>query len=157
VPAACSNTKVCRAAIRERGTETAHNRRKKTVPAEGGTTSACGHVKPDADEEAEGKARSRKLTWANCLRRVHFFDVPTCNCGGRREVIAALIDPAMAEKILRHVGLWRSPELDEVTEIRGPPEDLGPVLGQQGQDWEPPPPVEWTAWRGRGGQGPWPR
>jgi hypothetical protein len=76
--------------------------------------------------------------------RSFFFDVLACNCGGRREIIAAIIDTEVAEKILRHVGLWRSPALDEVTEIRGPPEDLGPVLDQQDEDREPPPPVEWA-------------
>jgi hypothetical protein len=79
------------------------------------------------------------------LKRAFFCSILDCPCGGRREVVAAIIEPAVAEKILRHVGLWRSPELDEVTEIRGPPEDLGPVLDQQDEDWDPPPPVEWAA------------
>jgi hypothetical protein len=51
-----------------------HNRRKKTAPAEpkGEPAPACGHLKPAADQEVEGKARSPRLSGADCLQRAFF-------------------------------------------------------------------------------------
>ena len=122
-----------------------HNRRKKTAAQKDQRSEPAEQTASGAKRDAKAEERTSKLRWADCLKRAFFFDILQCPCGGRREVIAAIIDTAVAEKILRHVGLWRSPQLDEVTEIRGPPEELGPVFDQQDEDREPPPPVEWAA------------
>ena len=63
-------------------------------------------VGPDAPE------RDRRLPWAELFKRVFREDVLVCSrCGGEMRVVGVIFDPAVAERILRHVGLWQ----------RGPP------------------------------------
>jgi hypothetical protein len=50
--------------------------------------------------------RQRRLHWAALLRRVFAIDVLRCaRCQGRMTVLAAINDPGVAQKILRHLGL----------------------------------------------------
>ena len=100
------------------------------------------------------KEYSTKLTWAQCLRRAFFLDAMACPCGGRRQVIAVILQASEVEKILRHVKLWReSGDKDdsddsEIIAIRGPPGDLVPVEDQPDDDWDgwdEPPPLDWAA------------
>jgi len=55
-------------------------------------TSASGH-------------RTRRLPWAELLRRVFADDVLRCACGGRRSVIAIVAAPAIARTLLTVLGL----------------------------------------------------
>lgn len=54
-------------------------------------------------------SRSRRLPWADLLRRVFADDVLQCACGGRRSVIAIVTDPALARTLLAALGLANEP------------------------------------------------
>jgi hypothetical protein len=44
------------------------------------------------------------LTWAQRLKRVFNIDIETCkDCGGHVKIIACIEEPAVIEKILRHL------------------------------------------------------
>jgi hypothetical protein len=50
--------------------------------------------------------RARRLTWAQLLARTYSVDILRCaRCGGRRELLAVVEDPAAIRKILIHLGL----------------------------------------------------
>jgi hypothetical protein len=69
---------------------------------------------PAADYVAgpDDPERARRLAWADLFQRVWREDVLVCQrCGGPMRLIAVIEDPAVIEKILRHVGLGQ----------RGPP------------------------------------
>ncbi|HTR51955.1 MAG TPA: hypothetical protein VMJ10_14670, partial [Kofleriaceae bacterium] len=53
--------------------------------------------------------RTRRLPWADLLRRVFANDVLQCSCGGRRSVIAVITDPAVARTLLAVLGLPHEP------------------------------------------------
>jgi hypothetical protein len=56
--------------------------------------------------------RARRLAWADLFQRTFREDVLVCQrCGGEMRVLAVIEDPAVIEKVLRHLGLWQ----------RGPP------------------------------------
>jgi hypothetical protein len=51
-------------------------------------------------------AAAVRMSWARRLKRVFAIDIERCEqCGGRVRIIAALEDPEVIEKILRHLGL----------------------------------------------------
>jgi hypothetical protein len=53
-------------------------------------------------------ATSPRVAWATLLRRTHGCDVLACGgCGGRLRVLNAITEPAIARKILDHLG-WRA-------------------------------------------------
>jgi hypothetical protein len=54
-------------------------------------------------------SRSRRLPWADLLRRVFADDVLQCPCGGRRSIIAVVNDPALANTLLAALGLPSEP------------------------------------------------
>ena len=84
---------------------------------------------PDADylSGPDDPGRARRLAWADLLRRVFAEDVLVCSkCGGEMRLVAVIEDPAVIEKILRHVGLWQ----------RGPPRGRHVVV--EPADREPP-------------------
>jgi hypothetical protein len=68
-----------------------------------------------ADTEPSGlpsdppTVRPRRLPWAQLLKRVLNIDVLACPCGGRREIIAFVTDPAVINKILLHLHLPSAP------------------------------------------------
>jgi hypothetical protein len=68
---------------------------------------------PDADLVGpDDPARARRLPWAEFFKRVFREDVLVCRrCGGEMRLIAVIEDPAVIEKILRHLRRWE----------RGPP------------------------------------
>ena len=74
-----------------------------------------------------------------------------CQCGGRRQVIAVILQASEVEKILRHVKLLRNngcQDDDEIVAICGPPGDLVPAEDQPDDDrdgWDEPPPLDWAA------------
>ena len=48
----------------------------------------------------------RYLSWAALLKRTYGFDILLCcKCGGRRELVSFIQDPAVAHHILTHLGL----------------------------------------------------
>ncbi len=50
--------------------------------------------------------RAVRLSWARLLKRVFELDLEHCpNCGGELEIIAAILEPPVIEKILKHLGL----------------------------------------------------
>jgi len=85
---------------------------------------------PGAEESGEGRARRSRVPhrpgkrrmsgrryyrWAELLWRVHAIDVFRCpRCGGARRLLAAILDPASIERVLRSMGLpCDAPELAE--------------------------------------------
>jgi hypothetical protein len=66
--------------------------------------------------------RARRLDWARLMARTHPFDVRICQtCGGPMRVVAFIEHPAVARKILEHLGL----------PSRAPPRGRGLGPGQQ--------------------------
>ena len=49
------------------------------------------------------------VPWAELLRRVFATDVLSCPCGGRRSVIAVVVDSALARAVLAALGLPCTP------------------------------------------------
>ena len=69
---------------------------------------------PDADDLAgpDDPERARRLIWADLMKRAYAQDVLVCRrCSGEMWVVGVIFDPAVAERILRYLGLWQ----------RGPP------------------------------------
>ncbi|MBT4847239.1 MAG: IS91 family transposase, partial [Planctomycetaceae bacterium] len=57
----------------------------------------------------------------NSLKRVFAIEIEKCDkCGGRVKIIASIEDPAVIEKILKHVGL----DEESQTRNRSPPSSL---------------------------------
>jgi hypothetical protein len=58
------------------------------------------------DPRASGEpAKRHAMNWAQRLKRVFRIEIERCGrCGGQVRVIAAIEDPAVIERILRHVG-----------------------------------------------------
>jgi len=64
--------------------------------------------------------RSTTTTTVKLLRRSFEFDVLECpRCGGRLQLIAVIEDPAVIERILRHLGL--PTDIPEARPARPPP------------------------------------
>jgi len=69
----------------------------------GAGASAC-----PADAAAPPSSASpsrRAFAWADLLRRIFEIDVLACACGGRLRFVAAIEDPPVVQRILRHLGL----------------------------------------------------
>jgi hypothetical protein len=87
--------------------------RARVVP---GTRAATVHDAHNCGEPS-ATARQRSLTWAQRLKRVFAIEIETCRrCGGRLRVIASIEDPAVIERILKHLGRESRapPELDRL-------------------------------------------
>ena len=82
--------------------------------------------------------KSRKLTWADALKVSWGVDVLTCDCGGKRRLIAVITQATVIKKILAHLGLPTEVVLkksEPVWRVRGPPEELFPEgIDDTGQD-----------------------
>jgi hypothetical protein len=92
---------------------------------------------PEAVAAAIERTSSR-LCWAEAWKRAFGWDLPNCNCGGRKRLIAVIHAGPIADRILRHVGLAGEP--GDVTQIRGPPEAFEPLddgWGSVANDDEP--------------------
>jgi hypothetical protein len=59
---------------------------------------------PARDTEPLERAPGR-VPWAELLRRVFATDVLLCSCGGRRSVVAVVVDSAIARAVLAAFGL----------------------------------------------------
>ncbi len=63
---------------------------------------------PRADstpEPAEARPLPSRIPWAELLLRVFREDVLSCPCGGRRTVLAFIIEKKAVQAILEHLGL----------------------------------------------------
>jgi len=50
-------------------------------------------------------------TWRQLIQKVWEVDPLTCpRCGGMMKIIALIEEPAVVERILKHLELWREPE-----------------------------------------------
>jgi hypothetical protein len=45
-----------------------------------------------------------RVDWATLLRHSFDLDVLQCPCGGRRRILAAVVSPSVAERVLRQLG-----------------------------------------------------
>jgi hypothetical protein len=78
--------------------------RELVVPQE--PESPAQEAKPAECEANCAHHRSVRLSWAKLLKRVFELDLERCpNCGGELKVIAAILEQAVIEKILTHLGL----------------------------------------------------
>lgn len=59
--------------------------------------------------EVRQRSRPERIPWADLVRRVWLEDILRCECGGRRTVLAMVIDPVAIERVLTHIGLPYSP------------------------------------------------
>jgi hypothetical protein len=64
---------------------------------------------PPGAATPSGAARAGRVPWAELLRRVFATDVLACPCGGRRSVVAVVVDAAMARAVLAVLGLPCTP------------------------------------------------
>jgi hypothetical protein len=86
---------------------------------------------------ATAEQATQRMSWAVCLRRTFRIDALACPCGGRRKLVAAVLDKGEVERFLKHLSVLRLPE--DVVAIRGPPEELVPVEPipeDHGDGWE---------------------
>jgi hypothetical protein len=83
---------------------------------------ACAHpARPSAPRAAAPTRGRRRYTWAELMRRVFRVEVLVCpRCGGPRKVLELLTDPAVLERILRHLGLPTEPPA--IAAARPPPQ-----------------------------------
>ena len=59
-----------------------------------------------ATESGCTHARPARISWARLLERVFEIDLEHCpNCGGQLKIIAAIVESALIERILTHLGL----------------------------------------------------
>jgi hypothetical protein len=70
-------------------------------------------------------AQRAEVSWCELLRWVFATDVRACPCGGRRTVVAVVVDSAMARAVLASLGLSCAPAT--FTPARAPP-PIGPPL-----------------------------
>jgi len=87
------------------------------------TPSSSGLVAVDIVNErpASTNARTRRLRWADLLRRVFAVDVLTCpDCGGARRLIAMITDGLVVRRILDHLELPST--APPIAPARAPPE-----------------------------------
>ena len=76
------------------------------------------------DAPSHRRARPRYRAWADLMRRAFESDVLACpQCGGRLVVLATIDDPAVIQRILRHLGL--SLDAGDPVSARGSPEADG--------------------------------
>jgi hypothetical protein len=71
--------------------------------------------------EAAAIDRQQGMSWAQRLKRVFAIDIEICRrCGGRLRVIARIEEPAVIERILKHLGGEAVP-VDPAHPSRAPP------------------------------------
>jgi hypothetical protein len=75
---------------------------------------------PRGSATPRGSARAGRVPWAELLRRVFATDVLSCPCGGRRSVVAVVVDAAMARAVLAALKLPCTPAT--FSPARAPPQ-----------------------------------
>jgi len=67
---------------------------------------AAGKSELTAAEPGCAHGRPARISWARLLKRVFQIDIEHCpNCGGQLKIIAAILESAVLERILTHLGL----------------------------------------------------
>ena len=62
------------------------------------------HEACDHHAQSPPASAPARMSWACLLKRVFDIDIEHCtNCGGRLQIIAAIVDPAVITKILTHL------------------------------------------------------
>jgi hypothetical protein len=70
--------------------------------------------------EQSAQAKNSRMSWARLLKRVFGIDVEICElCSGKTRILAAIEDPPVIKKILKHLGLSHMPP--QIYPARGPP------------------------------------
>jgi hypothetical protein len=79
-----------------------------------------GMAQPYKEVKIKIKKKNYRTTWGELLKHVFKFDVSTCACGGKLELVACITSREVCRKILNHLGL----PIYEVKAAspRGPPE-----------------------------------
>lgn len=107
------------------------------------------------DQLETGDELEVRSSWARLIRKVYRVDPLICpRCGGRMHLIALIEEPAVIERILRHLGLW-----EPLPPMRGPPEPASdeegwPPNGQIPITYGPPTGYRLSSCDGWGGCGP---
>jgi len=71
-----------------------------------GPEEATGESELAATESGCAHGRPARISWARLLKRVFEIDLEHCpNCGGQLKIIAAILESAVIERILPHLGL----------------------------------------------------
>ena len=84
-------------------------------------------VADEVHPETADRRHGRNYLWAELMRRSMGLDVVTCpRCGGRLRLIAVIEDPAVVQRVLRHLGL--PTDIPEARSARAPPTELAPDL-----------------------------
>ena len=93
------------------------------VTRAGGACEAADHSGSGmlSDRTTPGQTTLERRTWAEMLKRCFKIDVLQCDCGGRREVIAAITAGPTAIRILKHLGEPNDPPFFK--RARPPPDD----------------------------------
>ena len=67
---------------------------------------ATGKSELTATESVCTHSRPARISWARLLKRVFQIDIEHCpNCGGQLKIIAAILESAVIERMLTHLGL----------------------------------------------------
>ena len=84
-------------------------------------TRAAAAGKAMESNEPSAVGRQRAMSWAQRLRRVFAIDIETCRqCGGHLRVIASIEQPAVIERIVKHLRHTAEP-VDPAHPSRAPP------------------------------------
>ena len=96
----------------------AASRRDEIVPEPGETDELvdCGArhgssptADPDPKDPQRKRSRPERLTWAELVKRTWLVDLLRCPCGGKRKVLAMVLNRDSIERILVHLGLPHLP------------------------------------------------
>ena len=83
----------------------------------------------EAHPETADRRHGRNYLWAELMRRSMALDVTTClRCGGRLRLIVVIDDPAVVQRVLRHLGL--PTQIPKARPVRAPPTDVAALLSR---------------------------
>lgn len=107
---------------RSRGTRLrAGNESGELAPRVGESPSAPGE---GSDPILDRKRKSFRIAWATLLRKVWGPNLMACpRCASPMKIVAAVIKPSVAERILKHLGLFHPPRAPTVHDCPSPPLD----------------------------------
>jgi hypothetical protein len=117
-----------------------YKHRKQIVPNP--TTDLADPATADANlsesPQQTAQAKNSRMSWARLLKRVFGLDVEVCElCSGKTKIIAAIEDPPVIKKILKHLGLSHTPP--EIYPARGPPAPIADEGQAFTLDFDQPP------------------
>jgi hypothetical protein len=136
------------------GARVEHNKRKGKAACGAADAREAEGAQPEVCEKAraaKAKAAETKLSWSQALQRAFGFDALKCDCGGRRKLIAVIMQAGQVERILRHIGLWQATAAasDDIVAIRGPPQSFDDAVddapGEQFDGVDDHAEVDWAA------------